>query len=48
MIWGVAVVGVLAKAVGNLHDSSSFGNICFFFMLLRWVSTVFKACLNGK
>ncbi|KAL4147278.1 hypothetical protein PRNP1_011034 [Phytophthora ramorum] len=36
MIWGAAVVGVLAKAVGHLHDSSSFGNVCFFFMLLSF------------
>lgn len=37
IVWGVAVVGVLAKAVGHLHDSSTFGNTCFFFMLLRCV-----------
>ncbi|KAF4322518.1 hypothetical protein JM18_002453 [Phytophthora kernoviae] len=36
VVWSVAVVGVLAKAVGNLHDSSSFGNTCFFFMLLSF------------
>lgn len=48
MIWGAAVVGVLAKAVGNLHDSSSFGNTCFFFMLLRYISAVvLKATFNA-
>ncbi|KAE8879857.1 hypothetical protein PF005_g7364 [Phytophthora fragariae] len=36
VVWGVAVVGVLAKAVGHLHDSSTFGNTCFFFMLLSF------------
>ncbi|KAG2765803.1 hypothetical protein Pcac1_g22672 [Phytophthora cactorum] len=36
MIWGAAVVGVLAKAVDHLHDSSSYGNTCFFFMLLSF------------
>ena len=40
IIWGVAVVGVLAKAVGNLHDSSLFGNTCVFFLLLRCVIVV--------
>ncbi|CAH0517555.1 unnamed protein product [Peronospora belbahrii] len=44
MIWGAAVVGVFAKVVGNLHDSSSFGNTCFFFMLLSfyWFMQVAK------
>ncbi|CAH0487325.1 unnamed protein product [Peronospora farinosa] len=44
VIWGTAVVGVFAKAVGNLHDSSSFGNTCFFFMLLSfyWFMQVAK------
>ncbi|KAK1940486.1 CTL-like protein [Phytophthora citrophthora] len=36
MIWGAAVVGVLAKAVDPLHDSSSYGNTCFFFLLLSF------------
>lgn len=35
LVWSLAVIGVLAKAVTNLHDSSSFGNTSFFFMLLR-------------
>ncbi|DBA00301.1 TPA: hypothetical protein N0F65_001496 [Lagenidium giganteum] len=34
LIWSLAVIGVLAKAVDNLHDSGTFGNFCFFFMLL--------------
>lgn len=38
LVWSVALLGVLAKAVSNLHDLSSFGNVCFFFMLLRWAS----------
>ncbi|CAI5736985.1 unnamed protein product [Peronospora destructor] len=44
VIWGTAVVGVFAKAVGNLHDSSFFGNTCFFFMLLSfyWFMQVAK------
>ncbi|OWZ17384.1 putative membrane protein [Phytophthora megakarya] len=44
MIWGVAVMGVLAKAVSHLQDSSSFGNTCFFFMLLSffWFVQVVK------
>lgn len=48
IIWSVAVVGVLAKAVGNLQDSSSFGNICFFFMLLRYESTLYYALLRSS
>ena len=40
IIWGAAVMGVLAKAVENLHDLSSFGNICFFFLLLRYAFAV--------
>ncbi|KAL8006862.1 putative choline transporter [Plasmopara halstedii] len=37
VIWGVAVVGVLAKSVVHFHDSNSYGNICFFFMLLSFI-----------
>ncbi|RLN96251.1 hypothetical protein BBJ28_00005115 [Nothophytophthora sp. Chile5] len=48
MVWSVAVVGVLAKAAGNLHDSSSFGNTCFFFMLLSfyWFVQVAKNAVH--
>ncbi|KAI9916539.1 hypothetical protein PsorP6_017213 [Peronosclerospora sorghi] len=44
IVWSAAVVGVLAKAVGNFHDSTSFGNTCFFFMLLSfyWFMQVAK------
>uniref|UniRef100_A0AAV1V1G8 Choline transporter-like protein n=1 Tax=Peronospora matthiolae TaxID=2874970 RepID=A0AAV1V1G8_9STRA len=44
IIWGAAVMGVLAKAVENLHDLSSFGNTCFFFLLLSfyWFMQVAK------
>ncbi|RLN73054.1 hypothetical protein BBJ28_00012766 [Nothophytophthora sp. Chile5] len=48
MVWSVAVIGVLAKAAGNLHDSSSFGNTCFFFMLLSfyWFVQVAKSAVH--
>lgn len=35
LVWSVALLGVLAKAVSHLHELTSFGNACFFFMLLR-------------
>ncbi|KAF1318180.1 Ctl protein, partial [Globisporangium splendens] len=46
LVWSIAVVGILAKAVDHvhLHDSSSFGNTCFFFILLsfHWFVQVAK------
>jgi hypothetical protein len=44
IIWNMAVVGVLAIAVKNRHDSTTYGNMCFIFMLLSlfWVIQVVK------
>jgi hypothetical protein len=36
LVWSVAVVGVLAKSSNPFHDATSFGNVNFFFMLLRF------------
>jgi len=38
LVWSVALLGVLHVAVHHLHDLSSSGNVCFFFMLLRWAT----------
>lgn len=36
LVWSLAVVGILAKGVaGDQSDLTSYGNACFFFVLLR-------------
>lgn len=47
LVWSIAVVGILAKAVdhASFQDSSSFGNTCFFFILLRYVIPRCSMCL---
>lgn len=38
LVWSLAVVGILAKGVaGPARDITSYGNTCFFFVLLRYV-----------
>lgn len=39
LVWSIAVVGILAKGVaGHQQDITSYGNACFFFILLRYVN----------